>query len=323
MGKKEELLPKILKTGVNEVEVIDFRMHERLKDGSTYEWAFGVNFAKVREVIMKPDNIVKTPEMPSEVEGMAKIRDHMVPIVDLAKWLKIDEAAEGRYVIVMEFLREIVGIVVHEAKRTRRIEWSDIKKPPASANDKLNGKVVGVIEIEDEKMLLVLDFEAILDELGMIQVFGTEGEFEADGKEGEQTFNILVLDDSPIARKIMRQILEKDGHKVSEVESGIEGLEFLENMEQSCKGKPITECIDLVISDIEMPGMDGFTFVRKVKEDPRFKALPVIINSSLSDRATIAKSKLVNADAHLVKFDAPDLLKLVHKYAIKHPKEEH
>jgi len=321
MRTKEELLPKILKTGVNEVEVIDFRMHERLEDGGEYEWAFGVNFAKVREVIMKPENIVKTPEMPMEVEGMAKIRDHMVPIVNLAKWLKIDEAAEGRYVIVMEFLREIVGIVVHEAKRTRRIEWSDIKKPPVSNNDKLNGKVVGVIEIENEKMLLVLDFEAILDELGMIKVFGTEGEFNAYSDGSGQTFDILVLDDSPIARKIIRQILEKDGHRIHEAESGNEGLEYLENREASCKGAPITDCIQLVISDIEMPGMDGFTFVRKVKEDPRFKALPVIINSSLSDQATIAKSKLVNADAHLVKFDAPDLLKLVHKYAIKAEKE--
>ncbi len=317
MASKEELLPKILKTGVNEVEVIDFRMLEKLENGEVYEWAFGVNFAKVREVIMKPDNIVKTPEMPAEVEGMAKIRDHMVPIVNLAKWLKIDEAAEGRYVIVMEFLREVVGIVVHEAKRTRRIEWSDIKKPPASSNDKLNGKVVGVIEIENEKMLLVLDFEAILDELGMIQVFGTEGEYSASEDGSGQTFDILVLDDSPIARKIMRQILEKDGHRVQEVESGIEGLERLESIYASCQGRPISECVQLVISDIEMPGMDGFTFVRKAKEDPRFQSLPIIINSSLSDQATIAKSKLVNADAHLVKFDAPDLLKLVHKYAIK------
>ncbi len=321
MRTKEDLLPKILKTGVNEVEVIDFRMQERREDGSTYEWAFGVNFAKVREVIMKPGNIVKTPEMPREVEGMAKIRDHMVPIVNLAKWLKIDEAADGRYVIVMEFLREVVGIVVHEAKRTRRIEWSDIKKPPASSNDNLNGKMVGVIEIEEEKMLLVLDFEAILDELGMIKVFGTDTEFHnwTDG-ENEQ-YDILILDDSPIARKIIRQILEKDGHTVHEAENGWEGIEYLENVESSCKNRPITECIQLVISDIEMPGMDGFTFVRKIKEDDRFSALPVIINSSLSDQATIAKSKLVNADAHLVKFDAKDLLKLVHKYAIKARKE--
>lgn len=317
MRSKEELLPKILKTGVNEVEVIDFRMHERLSDGASYEWAFGVNFAKVREVIMKPDNIIKTPDMPAEVEGMAKIRDHMVPIVNLAKWLKIDEDSEGRYVIVMEFLREIVGIVVHEAKRTRRIEWSDIKKPPASGQDKLDGKIVGIIEIEDEKMLLVLDFEAILDELGMIKVFGTDGEYQADLDGSSETFKILVLDDSPIARKIMRQILEKDGHTVHEVESGIEGLAYLENTFASCKDAPITDCIQLIISDIEMPGMDGFTFVKKTKEDSRFKGLPIIMNSSLSDQATIAKSKLVNADAHLVKFDAPDLLKLVHKYAIK------
>lgn len=321
MAKKKDFLPKILETGANELEVIDFRMYEKMEDGSIYEWVLGVNVAKVKEVILRPDNIVKAPGMPPEVEGMAKIRGEVVPIVNLAKWMKIEEPSEdaGKYVIVMEFLREIVGVIVHDAKRIRRIKWSSIKRPPPSIDERLGGKVIGIIEIEGGQLLLLLDFEGILDELGMIKVFGITDEVSEDEVKREGKFKILILDDSPVARKIIRGILEKDGHEIIEAQNGIEGLKLLEKLLEEAKedGIDITDKIQLIVSDIEMPGMDGLTFTRKVKEHPEFSKIPVIINTSLSDKATVDKAKMVNADAHLVKFDAPDLLKLVHKYAVK------
>ncbi len=317
--RKKEYLPKILETGANELEVIDFRMYEELEDGTIYEWVLGVNVAKVKEVIQKPTNIFRSPGMPPEVDGLAKIREDVVPIVNLGKWMKIKapEHKPDKYVIVMEFLREIIGVVVHEAKRIRRIKWTDIKKPPASIDEKLGGKVVGVIEIEEGQLLLLLDFEGILDELGMIKVFNVED--KTDYAKSEQSYNILVLDDSPVARKIIRKILEKDGHRVYEVESGIEGLKFLEETleEAEREGVDITDKIQLIISDIEMPGMDGLTFTKKVKEHPVFSKIPIVINTSLSDKATVDKTRFVNADAHLVKFDTKDLLHIVREYAIK------
>ncbi len=320
MARKKELLPKILETGANELEIIDFRMYELLDDGSIYEWILGVNVAKVKEVIFRPKDIVKAPGLPPEAEGLAKIREQMVPIINLARWMKIKEPPNaGKYVIVMEFLRETIGVVVHEAKRIRRIRWADIKRPPKSIDEKLGGKVVGVIEIEDNKLLLLLDFEGILDELGMIKIFGIETvETVSEEVEKRGQFNILILDDSPVARKIIRRILEKDGHTVIEAQNGIEALQILHKwLEEARKeGKDITDYVQLIISDIEMPGMDGLTFTKKVKEDPELSKIPVIINTSLSDRANVDKSKFVGADAHLVKFDAPDLIKLVHKYAV-------
>ena len=320
MAKKKELLPKILETGANELEIIDFRMYEVLDNSSTYEWILGVNVAKVKEVIFRPRDIIKAPGLPPEAEGLAKIRGQMVPIINLAKWMKIKESPNaGRYVIVMEFLREIVGVIVHEAKRIRRIKWADIKRPPKSIDEKLGGKVVGVVEIEDNKLLLLLDFEGILDELGMIKIFGEEEiKKDIEGIEKKGHFKILILDDSPVARKIIRRILEADGHTVYEAQNGIEALQMLHQWleEAKAQGKEITDYVQLIISDIEMPGMDGLTFTRKVKEDPELSKIPVIINTSLSDRANVDKSKFVGADAHLVKFDAPDLIKLVHQYAI-------
>jgi two-component system chemotaxis response regulator CheV len=320
MPKKKELLPKVLETGANELEIIDFRMFEVLDDGSIYEWILGVNVAKVKEVIFRPKEIIKAPGLPAEAEGLAKIRDQMVPIINLAKWMKIKEPPNaGKYVIIMEFLREITGIIVHEAKRIRRIRWADIKKPPKSISEKLGGKVIGVIEIEDNKLLLLLDFEGILDELGMIKIFGVDETAKTSPSiERKGHFRILILDDSPVARKIIRRILEKDGHTVFEAQNGIEALQMLHQWLDETKrtGKDITDYVQLIVSDIEMPGMDGLTFTRKVKEDPELSKIPVIINTSLSDKANVDKSRFVGADAHLVKFDAPDLIKIVHKYAI-------
>ncbi len=320
MIKKKGALPKILETGANELEIIDFRMYEMLDNGMKYEWILGVNVAKVKEVILRPEHIVKSPGMPPEVEGVAKIRGRVIPIVNLAKWMKIKEPeGAGKYVIVMEFLREVVGVIVHEAKRIRRIRWKDIQKPPVSIQEKLGGKVVGVIEIEQNELLLLLDFEGILDELGMIKIFGVQEEVGEEQVERRGTFDILILDDSPVARKIIKRILVKDGHRVYEVENGLEGIEFLNKLLEQAhsEGKSLSDYIQLIISDIEMPGMDGLTFTKKIKEHPEFSKIPVIINTSLSDKATVDKSKFVGADAHLVKFDAPDLIQLVHEYAIK------
>ncbi len=319
MARKKELLPKILETGANELEIIDFRMFEVLDDGSLYEWILGVNVAKVKEVIFKPKDVIKAPGLPPEAEGLAKIRGQMVPIINLAKWMKIKEPPNaGKYVIVMEFLREIIGVVVHEARRIRRIKWADIKRPPKSIDEKLGGKVIGVVEIEDNKLLLLLDFEGILDELGMIKIFGIDETKKVEGIKKRGHFRILILDDSPVARKIIRRILEADGHTVFEAQNGIEGLQILHKWLEEAKqtGKDITDYVQLIISDIEMPGMDGLTFTRRVKEDPELSKIPIIINTSLSDRANVDKSKFVGADAHLVKFDAPDLIKLVHQYAV-------
>ncbi|NPA53421.1 MAG: response regulator, partial [Aquificae bacterium] len=229
----------------------------------------------------------------------------------------------GKYVIVMEFLRETVGVIVHDAKRIRRIKWTDIKKPPPSIEERLGGKIVGVVEIEDGNLLLLLDFEGILDELGMIKIFGVEEDIPEE-IERQGRFKILILDDSPVARKIIRKILEKDGHTVYEAANGIEGLEVLHKLLKQAEEEEsdITDFVQLIISDIEMPGMDGLTFTKKVKEHPVFAKIPVIINTSLSDKATVDKAKFVQADAHLVKFDAPDLIKLVHKYALKKQNEK-
>ncbi len=327
--KDRSTIPKVLETGSNELEVLDFRIYEKINDNKVYEWALGVNVAKIKEVIPKPKNIFKCPGLPPEVIGIAKIRDQIIPIFQLDKWMKIDPASENKHLIVMEFLGEVVGTLVHETKRIRRIRWSDIKQPPKSMQERLKGKIVGVIPLKEnlknnkENLLLLLDFESILHELGMVRMFGelsesakmqiAEEKESIEEKEGFTNLRVLILDDSSLARKVLRETLEKAGFEVLEAQSGIEALKILEEIEKQAQkeGKKISDYIQCIISDIEMPGMDGLTFTKKLRENPKYIDIPIIINTTLSDSADIQKAKQVGADEHIVKFKHPNLVKLV------------
>lgn len=305
-------LPEVLKTGQNELEIIDFRIYEDLESG-VYEWILGVNVAKVREVLVLPP-LTKVPNMPKEVEGMAEIRGELIPVINLAKWLNIKEP-QGikKYLIFMEFLRQRVGVIIHKANRMRRISWQDIKPAPQILNDKLNGRITGVVEIEDG-LLLILDFEGILNDMNLLQIFHPIT--EKDKVEVKRPYRILLVEDSPVARKIITDILTSAGHDVIAVENGKQAWDTLNGMFNEAKeqGKSIRDYIDLVITDIEMPEMDGLTLTRLIKETPGFLNLPVIINTTLSDDANREKAKMVGADNYLVKFDAKHLLELVERY---------
>jgi two-component system chemotaxis response regulator CheV len=305
-------LPDILKTGQNELEIIDFRIYED-RDEGLYEWILGVNVAKVREVLRTP-SLTKIPNMPPQVEGMAEIRGELIPVISLAKWMGINEPVERKkYLLFMEFLREKVGIIIHRPNRIRRISWKDIKKAPEVINQRLNGRITGVVEVEDG-LLLILDFEGILNDMNLLYVFNLPQEQEK--KEAKRKLKILVAEDSSIARKIIKDILESAGHEVILTESGKQAWEKLQQIynEATSYRKSVKDFIDVVLTDIEMPEMDGLTLTNLIKNTAGFLNLPVIVNTTLSDEANQQKAKSVGADDYLVKFDAKHLLELVEKH---------
>jgi len=307
-----------LRVGTNEMELVDFRIQKQEGD-RIYEGIYGVNVAKVREIIRLPQ-LTELPGVPDFVEGIFDLRGVVIPVVSLSKWMGVkppDGIVKKTRVIIAEFNNILIGFIVHEAKRIRRISWSDIE--PATYTDGSGNmdksKVTGVTRIEDDTVLLILDLESVVEDLGLLSI---THEVEGEIKQYEGT--VLVLDDSLTARKTVCRALEEMGFKVVEAINGEDGLEKMEELydlyEDSFK-----ENVRLIISDVEMPKMDGFHFAAKVKEDKRYENIPIIFNSSISDEFSEHRGQDAGGESYLVKFDAPSFHREINRVLNKEAEE--
>jgi two-component system chemotaxis response regulator CheV len=314
-------LKEVLRVGENRVEFVDFRMYEE-KDSYTKENIYGINVSKIKEIIKYPNpkEIISVHGKSDVLEGMINLRGEVIPIVNLAKWLNIKEPqdpliAKSKKIIVANFNNVTVGFIVHEAKRIRRFAWSDIKPPNDVLSSQYENKIIGTINnIDDEdkeKVLLIVDFEKICQELG---IFGKEDveriEKGISNIKVSRKANVLIADDSSIARKIIKEAIKPITEKLYETKDGQEAWELLNTLYETSNGN-IKSLLDLVITDVEMPNMDGFTLTKKIKEDPRFSTLPVVVNTSLSGGANLAKAKSVGADDFCTKFIAEEFVRAV------------
>jgi len=291
----------VLKVGTNELELVDFRIFKE-ENGEVYEGIYGINVSKVREIIKYP-KLTELPGVPDFIEGIFDLRGVVIPVVDLAKWMGIKVPENTNIqprVIIAEFNNVLIGFVVHEAKRIRRINWNDIE--PASfvsghgVLDK--SKITGVTRIENNEVLLILDLESVVEELGFYQP-----EVDADIKVESFSGMALILDDSATARKIVKDAMTKMGFTVIEAKDGKEGLEKLEEI-YNIYGDQVKNELKIIVSDVEMPLMDGFHFAARVKDDPRFNEIPIVFNSSISDHFSEQRGKDAGGEGYLVKFDA-------------------
>ncbi len=297
---------KTLKVGSNELELVDFRLYKKEKDGSIYEGVYGINVAKVREIIKMPE-LTELPGSEDYIEGIFDLRGVVVPVVDLAKWMGItvpseEEAPIKKRVIITEFNNILIGFIVHDAKRIRRISWADIE--PASfgvGQGKLDkSKITGITRIENGEILLILDLESIVEEMGFF-----EANLEAADLDSIEKFDglVLLVDDSATARRIEKDALGKMGFDIVEARNGEEGLQKLEEL-YSIYGNNLKNKLRLILSDIEMPKMDGYHMAAKIHADNRFKDIPLIFSSSISDAFSDIRGKEVGAEGYLVKFNS-------------------
>ena len=303
----------ILKTGSNEMELVDFRILKQGKD-AIYEGIYGVNVAKVKEIIKMP-NLTELPGVPDYIEGIFDLRGVVIPVINLAKWMHIEEPKEAILkprVIIAEFSNIFIGFIVHEAKRIRRIHWKDIEPANFAGSSGMGAldksKITGVTRIENDDVLLILDLESIVEELGIYQP-----KMEVEVSEIHKFSGVaLILDDSLTARRLVNEALTKMGLRVVEAKDGVEGLEKLNDLYAMYK-EDLEDNLRVIISDVEMPQMDGFHFAANVKDDKRFANIPIIFNSSLSNEFSEIHGKDAGGDAFLTKFNATEFYAAVSK----------
>jgi two-component system chemotaxis response regulator CheV len=311
----------ILKVGSNEMELVDFRIFKEDK-GTIYEGIYGVNVSKVREIIKLP-TITKLPSAPKYVDGIFDLRGVVIPVVNLAKWMnttipesKVKEINER--IIITEFNHVLIGFLVHEARRIRRVNWGDIETTSFSSDEGAfaNTKITGITKIEDNEVLLILDLETIIEDLG----FYTPSVDVKHSHIEKFSGTALILDDSTTARKLVKNALIDMGFNVVDVVDGVEGLKKLDEM-IDIFGENISNELKVIVSDVEMPQMDGFTFASNVKKNNLLKDIPLLFNSSISDHFSDIRGKEAGADAYLTKFDASlfykEVADVLNKHSIK------
>jgi len=311
----------VLRVASNEMELVDFRIYKKMPDGKIYEGIYGINVAKVKEIIKMPE-LTELPGGGEYIEGIFDLRGVVVPVVNLAKWMGIqvptpEEMKLTPRVIITEFNNVLIGFVVHDAKRIRRISWKDIEPATFSAShgsiDK--SKITGITRIENNEILLILDLESIVEEVGLYNP-SLDSDIEVEKFDGV----VLVLDDSATARKIEVDALKKMGFDVVEATDGEDGLAKLEELYTIYK-ENIKNRLKLILSDVEMPKMDGFHFAAKVKEDSRFEGIPIVFSSSISDAFSEQRGKEAGADEYLVKFDASTFVSKITGVLKSHQKD--
>jgi len=290
--------------GANQMELLLFKL-------GTNE-IFGINVFKVREV-MKLPTLTQIPEADSRIVGMANIRGIMVPVVGLKRSLGLGVEAEVQaggegtshpYLIVSEYNGSLQGFLVAGVDRIIRFSWSAIKTPPAIVRENNKGAVTSVTMLDDGRMVLILDVEKVLNDIcprSDDEVFaGMVATPELQSK------CMLFADDSSVARTQIRKALERLGMSYIMTTTGGEAWTKLQALadQATAEGKERVDQIHCILSDIEMPEIDGFTLTKHIRADPRLAHLPVMLHSSLTGACNMEKGKAVGATDYITKFDA-------------------
>lgn len=273
--------------GHNRFEMLLFKIGRR---------HFGINVFKIREVIRSP-RVTVMPDSRPGVRGIAHLRDQTIPIIDLAEAIRSTEHGDAGSVVITEYNRTVQGFLVDEVDRIVNVSWEDVLPPPQHIADR--GYVTAVTRV-DGVLVQILDVEKVLAEV-MGDPVPLDAGFE-HGSAPAQRNRLLVVDDSSVARNQIRRTLEPSGWDVTVAKNGEEALEWLRDTDEETLAS-----VALVISDIEMPRMDGYTLTSRIRSEERLRGLKILLHSSLSGVFNRAMVEKVGADDFLAKFDASEL----------------
>lgn len=280
--------------GQNRLELLTFRLNRRQR--------YGINVFKVKEVLQCP-KLTTMPNLHPLVKGIAHIRGQTISVIDmsLATGGRPIEDLDNCFVIISEFNRSIQGFLVSSVERIINMNWESILPPPKGAGKE--NYLTAVTEIDNE-LVEILDVEKILDEISPVSTDITGTVLEELVNDTPVIRRVLVADDSSVARKQVQRAIEAIGCECVLVKDGKEAIDLLQKM---AKEGSIYDQLALVISDIEMPEMDGYTLTAEIRNNANLKDLHVILHTSLSGVFNQAMVERVGANAFIPKFNPDEL----------------
>lgn len=270
---------------------------------------YGINVFKVREVILVP-RLTHMPGAHRSVRGIAQIRGQPIAIIDLCQATMVcpSPSEHAQSVIITEYNRMTQGFLVEGVDRIVNLNWEEVMPPPQSLADR--AYLTAVTRVDGE-LVQILDVEKVLQEV--IRP-GTDFELKTPAVGlGIEANHLMVVDDSLVARNQIKQALEPDGWEITLAKNGAEALEMLKSWTDD-PSSPLARTL-LVISDIEMPRMDGYTLTTSIRADPRLAHLKIILHTSLSGVFNQGMVRKVGADEFLSKFNSGELVGRVREIA--------
>jgi two-component system, chemotaxis family, chemotaxis protein CheV len=285
--------------GTNKLEILMFTLGVDSESGRRE--IFGVNVFKVREVMRTP-TITRAPEMPAAVEGMVSLRGKLVPVVDLARYAGITVTKKPEIMVVTEYNGQTQALLVEAVDTILRIDWSAMRVPPQMLAGKTAGLVTAVTELPDGRLVMMLDVEQLLADT-------TQQDQEAVYKNIDPKLpagrTVLFADDSSVARNQIVRTLDAMAVNHIATANGAEAWQELTRIADTARisGRQVRDAVQLVLTDVEMPEMDGYMLAKRIKSDPRFNGVPVIMHSSLSGESNQQLGRSVGIDEYVSKFE--------------------
>ena len=296
-GDKKGIL---LETGTNEFEIVEFSI------GAVN---YGINVAKVREVITSADfPVTKMPQAHPYIDGLFTLRGRSMPLVNLPRCLNVDSMEKPKNIIVTEINNYNIGFLVDNVSRIHRISWKDMETAPEVGDQ---SRVVGIIKMQD-RIVLLLDFESIIAEINpeINAKLTTIEDAEIETKAKRSAMHVVVAEDSSMLRELLVTTLHESGYRyVRDFNNGKAAWEYLESL--AAKEGPIEDQVRIVVTDIEMPQMDGHRLLKLIRDNERLHDVAVVLFSSLISEEMKIKGTELGASGQISKPEINQLISLL------------
>jgi len=303
--------------GTNKLEILLFTLGLDPRTNRTE--TFGINVFKVREVMRTPP-ITSAPEMATAIKGMVSLRGVLVPVIDLAEYVKMEPTSPRDIMIVTEYNRHTQGFLVENVDTILRLDWSQMRIPPDMLTANLGGLVTAVTELPDGRLVMMLDVERVLAETTS---YDDELALKNVKSLNNKDITVFFADDSSVARGQIEKTLKAMGVSyVSSVNGRVAWDELVKTANYATTtGRSVRDLVSVILTDVEMPEMDGYILTKNVKGDSRFKGVPIVMHSSLSGMSNQELGRSVGVDEYVPKFEPEKLAETLTRLVLKRQQE--